>query len=231
MAFVDNDTLSFVVLVSDKLEITKRFEGSQALRRWRRLATPTPLGFIGREERTEGVKTRAVPKSPPSVARNELPKPPTSLDITSFLEEIDSVQDSPLNLPGKSFVDSSCIYTYSNSNVLHPDATNTSTTSSLARTKMAVSAGMKRSPVQTTPSVINRSSYLATTTCSVNRGLAQMLNERGIHAMLPSVLRERSEGDEEMTGRRRLSTLGGGTRKCAMRAKRTDTILSQLSEN
>ncbi|XP_028967182.1 trafficking kinesin-binding protein 1 [Galendromus occidentalis] len=181
----------------DKLDLIKRLEGSRTLHRWRRLATPTPLGLIGLAEETEGIKTRAVPKSLPSLPKDNSPKPPSSLDITSFLEEIDRAEESPQNFPGKSFVDSSCIYTYSNSNVLHPDSTHT--TPSLGLTKMAISAGRNRSPVQTTPSVINRSSLLATTTCSVNRGLARILNERGIHAMLPSVLRERSEDDEEKT--------------------------------
>ncbi|OQR74610.1 Selenide [Tropilaelaps mercedesae] len=186
---------------ADKLQIIKPLEGSQTLHRWRRLATPAPLGLVGLEERTHGVKTRYAPKSPPIISpsrpsnKSGTPQPPISLDIASFLREV--AVDEPLSQPGKSFDHSSCVYTYSTSNVLHPDATQT--TPSLQSTKMATSGSTHRSPVQATCGVFNRSSYLsATTTCSVNRSLARLLNERGIHAMVPAVLRDRY-GDEGMS--------------------------------
>lgn len=66
---------------------------------------------------------------------------------------------------------------------------------------MATSGSTHRSPVQATGGILSRSSYLvATTTCSVNRGLARVLNERGIHAMVPAVLRDKNDDDEHISG-------------------------------
>lgn len=94
--------------------------------------------------------------------------------------------------PGKGFPSSSCIYTYTNSTVLHPDD-GTSVISSRAGSQVAsritsrsVSRNVSR---QTSAPMTPRASLSRRNSCStfsVSLGLASMLNERGIKAVTPS---------------------------------------------
>lgn len=87
----------------EKLQIVKPMEGSQTLHHWSRLATPTLSGLL--EERP-GVTIRG--------GRNldEL-----GLQIYSLSDLEEDAEDHP----GKQFDNSACVYTYTNSTVLHPD--------------------------------------------------------------------------------------------------------------
>lgn len=87
----------------DKLQIVKPMEGSQTLGHWSRLATPTLSGLL--EERP-GVQIRG------GRGLDEL-----GLQTHSLSDVEEDYDDNP----GKSFQHSGCIYTFTNSMVMHPD--------------------------------------------------------------------------------------------------------------
>lgn len=86
----------------DKIQIVKPLEGSETLRQWSQLATPSMDGLL--EERP-GVKVRG---------GTEL----EDLGIQTYsLSDVE--EDEELN-PGKSFSDTGHIYTFTNSRIMHP---------------------------------------------------------------------------------------------------------------
>lgn len=87
----------------EKLQIVKPMEGSQTLHQWSRLATPNLSGLL--EERP-GVTTRG------GRGLEEL-----GMQVYSLSDVEEDVED----YPGKQFQSSSCVYTYTNSTVMHPD--------------------------------------------------------------------------------------------------------------
>ncbi|KAL1132533.1 hypothetical protein AAG570_010488 [Ranatra chinensis] len=152
----------------DKLQIVKPLEGSLTLHHWSELATPSLGGLL--EERP-GVKIRG---------GTELEDLGLQMYSLCDIEEDDEVN------PGKSFQDTSHIYTYTNSTVMHPDD-NTVVTASIRGSQMSISSTSSRvSSVCPTP--VTRSRRNSTSTYSTTAGLAALLNERGIRAATASAL-------------------------------------------
>lgn len=96
-----------------KLEIVKPLEGSVTLNQWKGLATPT---FYGLLQDNVHVKVRG---------ERNLEELGVQMYSLSDLEE--DIEDNP----GKNFGSSLCIYTLTNSTVMHPDDTTSSITFSL----------------------------------------------------------------------------------------------------
>ncbi|KAL0272865.1 UNVERIFIED_CONTAM: hypothetical protein PYX00_005687 [Menopon gallinae] len=152
-----------------KLQIVKPMEGSQTLHHWSQLATPTLSGLL--EERP-GVKTKG---------GRGLEDIGIEMYCLSDLEE----DDEFIN-PGKSFQNSSSVYTYTNSTVMHPDD-NTSVTHSLIGSKVCTGAtNSRQSTAPNTPRCLSRRNSCST--FSTTFGLAKLLNERGIEAATASSL-------------------------------------------
>lgn len=96
-----------------KLEIVKPLEGSMTLNQWKGLATPT---FGGLLQDNAHIKVRG---------ERRLEELGVQMYTLSDLEE--DVEDHP----GKQYLSSSCIYTFTNSTVMHPDDGTASITFSL----------------------------------------------------------------------------------------------------
>lgn len=96
-----------------KLEIVKPLEGSMTLNQWKGLATPT---FGGLLQDNAHIKVRG---------ERRLEELGVQMYTLSDLEE--DVDDHP----GKQYLSSSCIYTFTNSTVMHPDDGTASITFSL----------------------------------------------------------------------------------------------------
>lgn len=157
----------------EKLQIVKPMEGSQTLKHWNRLATPTLSGLL---EDRPGVTIRG------SKGLDDLGL--MAYSLSDCEEDFD-------DHPGKRFQPSGCIFTYTNSTVMHPDD-GTSSISTMSRTNSQVASRMtsqcvsNQSSACITPRSVSRRNSCST--YSVNMGLASMLNERGIKAVTPSVL-------------------------------------------
>lgn len=158
----------------EKLQIIKPMEGSQTLKHWNKLATPTLSGLL---EQRPGVAIRG------SKGLDDLGLLTYSLS--------DCEEDYNPGHPGKRFQSSSCIFTYTNSTVMHPDD-GTSTIDSMSRSSSHVASHItskcvsNQSSTNITPRTLSRRNSCST--FSVNTGLASMLNERGIKAVTPSAL-------------------------------------------
>lgn len=87
----------------ERLQIVKPMEGSQTLHHWSRLATPNLSGLL--EERP-GVQVRG------GRGLEEL-----GMQVYSLSDVEEDMDDNP----GKQFQESGCVYTYTNSTVMHPD--------------------------------------------------------------------------------------------------------------
>lgn len=87
---------------------------------------------------------------------------------------------------GKRFDSSPCIYTYTNSCVMHPDDGTSSITFSLPPSQMSSRMESRQTTCPSTPRTLSRRNSCST--FSVSMGLASMLNERGIKAVTPSCL-------------------------------------------
>ncbi|KAK6626067.1 hypothetical protein RUM43_006371 [Polyplax serrata] len=155
--------------IPNKLQIVKRMEGSQTLHQWSMLAKPTLGGLL--EERP-GVQTKGGK---------------TLEDLGFEMYTLSDVEeDDEFINPGKSFQNSSSIYTYTNSTVMHPDD-NTSVTHSLVGSKVCTGAtNSRQSTAPPTPRGLSRRNSCST--FSMTYGLAQLLNERGIEAATLSTL-------------------------------------------
>ncbi|XP_068220882.1 trafficking kinesin-binding protein 1 isoform X2 [Palaemon carinicauda] len=153
-----------------KLQIVKPIEGSLTLSQWSRLATPNLAGLL--EER-EGVAIKG------GAGIEQL-----KLDVYSMsdLEEDEPEEEHP----GKRFMCTSGVFTYTNSTILHPDDQTTSTRS-LQQAQVSVLPAPTTHPTTTTPSTPIRAPSCppsrrgSTATFSTNTGLAKVLNERGMH--------------------------------------------------
>lgn len=152
-----------------KLQIVKPIEGSLTLHQWSRLATPH---FGGLLEERDGVAIKG------GAGAEQL-----NLDVYSMSDlEEDEVEEEN---PGKRFMSTSSVFTYTNSTILHPDD-QTNLTPSLRQTQVSVLA-TSSSNVAPTPSTPIRAPSCppsrrgSTATFSTNTGLAKVLNERGMN--------------------------------------------------
>jgi trafficking kinesin-binding protein 1 len=102
------------------------------------------------------------------------------------LYSLEDVEEDFDDLPMKKFDSSSCIYTYTNSCVMHPDDGTSSITFSLPPSQMSSRMESRQTTCPSTPRSLSRRNSCST--FSVNFGLASMLNERGIKAVTPSCL-------------------------------------------
>ncbi|XP_055390595.1 trafficking kinesin-binding protein milt isoform X2 [Condylostylus longicornis] len=158
----------------EKLQIVKPIEGSQTLGHWSRLATPT---FSGLLDERPGVTIRC------GRGLDDLGLQLYSLsDVEEDFEEI---------TPGKQFQNSGYTYTYTISNVLHPDDGLVNDLSFLSGSQLSsriASTSTSRQPSCPQTPKTGASRRNSCSTFSVNMGLASMLNERGIKAVTPSAL-------------------------------------------
>lgn len=151
-----------------KLEIVKPMEGSFTLNHWKGLATPAMSGLLNENERVK--------------VRGEKGLEELGLQLYSLCDVEEDVDD----LPGKQFESTQCIYTYTNSFVMHPDDGTSSITFSLPPSQMSSVMSSRQPTRPSTPRTLSRRNSCST--FSVSAGLASMLNERGIKAVTPSCL-------------------------------------------
>lgn len=100
------------------------------------------------------------------------------------------VEEDADDFPGKHFSSSSCIYTYTDSTILHPDD-GASITFSMPPSQMSSrmqSTCTSRQPTAPPTPRMGLSRRNSCSTFSMSTGLASMLNERGIQAITPSCL-------------------------------------------
>lgn len=166
-----------------KLEIVKPLEGSLTLNQWKGLATPTFAGLLHDNERVK--------------VRGEKGLDEFGLQIYSLGDvEEDVCEDLPSMKNFGSM--SQCIYTYTDSKILHPDD-GASITFSLPPSQMSSrmhsacpsrmhSACPSRQPTAPPTPRLGLSRRNSCSTFSTSSGLASMLNERGIQAITPSCL-------------------------------------------
>lgn len=115
-----------------KLEIVKPMEGSQTLNMWSRLATPTFDGLLQDNER---IKVRGEKRLE---------------DLGLQMYSLADVEEDYEEFPGKQFDSSPCVYTLTNSTVLHPDDGTTSITFSLPSSQVSSRMSSKMNSRQTT---------------------------------------------------------------------------------
>ncbi|KAM8716448.1 hypothetical protein ACLKA7_003341 [Drosophila subpalustris] len=159
----------------EKLQIVKPMEGSQTLHHWSRLATPTLSGLL--EERP-GVTIRG------GRGLDDL-----GMQIYT-LSDVEEDVSEEIGL-GKQFEAPGCIYTYTNSMVMHPDDGFVNDLSFLSQSQVSsrmASTSTSRQPSCPATPRAGMSRKNSCSTFSVNLGLAGMLNERGIKAVTPSAL-------------------------------------------
>ncbi|KAG8185931.1 hypothetical protein JTE90_010717 [Oedothorax gibbosus] len=144
----------------EKLQIIKPLEGSQTLHHWQRLATPHLGGIF---EHRPGVKIKGEAK------------------INQFEEKVsleDFEEDEDCTHPGKSFMDTSSVYTFTTS-ALHCPNDLTNVTPSYP--SLQLSTRITSQPPSSLNSPQSKSGYSLT-----GQSLAKLLTARGIHAMVPS---------------------------------------------
>lgn len=151
-----------------KLEIVKPLEGSFTLNHWKGLATPAMSGLLNENER---VKHRGE-------------KGLEELGLTLY--SLEDVEEDVDDLPLKQYDSTQCIYTYTNSYVMHPDDGTASITFSLPPSQISSVMSSRQPTRPSTPRTLSRRNSCSTFSVSV--GLASMLNERGIKAVTPSCL-------------------------------------------
>lgn len=151
-----------------KLEIVKPLEGSFTLNHWKGLATPAMSGLLNENER---VKVRGE-------------KGLDELGLTLY--SLEDVEEDVDDLPLKQYDSTHCIYTYTNSYVMHPEDGTASITFSLPPSQMSSQMSSRQPTRPSTPRTLSRRNSCSTFSVSV--GLASMLNERGIKAVTPSCL-------------------------------------------
>lgn len=151
-----------------RLEIVKPLEGSFTLNHWKGLATPAMSGLLHENERVK--------------VRGEKGLDELGMQLYSLSDVEEDIDD----YPGKQFDSSPCIYTYTNSYVMHPDDGTSSITFSLPPSQMSSRMESRQTTCPSTPRTLSRRNSCST--FSVNVGIASMLNERGIKAVTPSCL-------------------------------------------
>ncbi|XP_071546517.1 trafficking kinesin-binding protein 1 isoform X5 [Panulirus ornatus] len=152
-----------------KLQIVKPIEGSLTLHQWSRLATPHLGGLL--EER-EGVAIKG------GAGAEQL-----NLEVYSMSDlEEDEVEEEN---PGKRFMSTSGVFTYTNSTILHPDdQTNSTPSLRQAQVSVLLTSATSATPAPSTPiraPSCPPSRRGSTATFSTNTGLAKVLNERGMN--------------------------------------------------
>ncbi|GIX97439.1 trafficking kinesin-binding protein 1 [Caerostris darwini] len=146
----------------EKLQIIKPLEGSQTLHHWQRLATPHLGGIF---ESRPGVKIRGETR------------------INDFDEKVslgDFEEDDDYSNPGKSFMDTSSVYTFTTSALQSADLTNV--------TPSYPSVQLSTRITSLPPSTLNSPQPKASGYSLTGQSLAKLLTERGIHAMVPSAI-------------------------------------------
>lgn len=131
---------------------------------WKGLATPAMSGLLHENERVK--------------VRGEKGLEELGMQLYSLSDVEEDIEDHP----GKQFDSSPCIYTYTNSCVMHPDDGTSSITFSLPPSQIS----SRQTTCPSTPRTLSRRNSCST--FSVSSGLASMLNERGIKAVTPSCL-------------------------------------------
>lgn len=129
----------------EKLQIVKPLEGSQTLQHWAQLATPTLYGLL--DERP-GVKIRG---------GRDLEDIGVETYALSDLEE-----DEEYANPGKQFDNSSCVYTFTMSTVMHPDDGTTSVTHSVRGSRLASLCPSEPDTSPPTPTCLSRRNSTST---------------------------------------------------------------------
>ncbi|XP_055946882.1 trafficking kinesin-binding protein 1-like isoform X1 [Argiope bruennichi] len=146
----------------EKLQIIKPLEGSQTLHHWQRLATPHLGGIF---ESRPGVKIRGETK------------------LQDFDEKVslgDFEEDDDFSNPGKSFMDTSSIYTFTTSALKTSEMTNVTP----SYPHVQLSTRITSIP----PSTLNSPQQKGSGYSLTGQSLAKLLTERGIHAMVPSAI-------------------------------------------
>lgn len=121
-----------------KLEIVKPMEGSQTLNLWSRLATPTMGGLLQDNERIKVRGERRLEDLGLQMySLSDLEGEKSNLFFLRFvfISNFKFAEDND-DYPGKQFELSTCVYTFTNSTVLHPDD-GTSITFSLPPSQMS----------------------------------------------------------------------------------------------
>ncbi|KAF8764921.1 Trafficking kinesin-binding protein 1 like protein [Argiope bruennichi] len=142
----------------EKLQIIKPLEGSQTLHHWQRLATPHLGGIF---ESRPGVKIRGETK------------------LQDFDEKVslgDFEEDDDFSNPGKSFMDTSSIYTFTTSALKTSEMTNVTP----SYPHVQLSTRITSIP----PSTLNSPQQKGSGYSLTGQSLAKLLTERGIHAMV-----------------------------------------------
>ncbi|XP_035226821.1 trafficking kinesin-binding protein 1-like isoform X2 [Stegodyphus dumicola] len=146
----------------EKLQIIKPLEGSQTLHHWQRLATPHLGGIF---EHRPGVKIKGETRLQ---------------DLDEKVSLGDFEEDDDYSNPGKSFMNTSSIYTITTSALRHSsDLTNVTPsypTLQLCTRVTSQPPSTLNSPQQKTSSLLG------------SQSLAKLLTERGIHGMVPSAI-------------------------------------------
>ncbi|KAF2353083.1 Trafficking kinesin-binding protein domain [Trinorchestia longiramus] len=154
-----------------KLQIIKPMEGSLTLHHWSRLATPDLGGLL--QPHRDGIAIKSALGT-----RRDL-----ELYSLSDLEE----DDETVLEPRKQFMDTSGVFTYTNSTVLHvDDATHPSSALSGLQVSCSVPQTYSASSSVATPPSVPASRRGSTATFSTNVGLARVLHERGVAEAMSS---------------------------------------------
>ncbi|XP_066901533.1 trafficking kinesin-binding protein milt [Halyomorpha halys] len=135
----------------DKVQLVKPLEGSETLRQWSQLATPSMHGLL---EDRPGVKVRGGTELEDLGIQKEKKdkKVVASADATETYSLSDVEEDEELN-PGKSFSDTNHIYTFVNSRIMHPKENIAHCTTSSSSSQMVWSAPGLSGSLACTPSV------------------------------------------------------------------------------
>ncbi|XP_047737920.1 trafficking kinesin-binding protein 1 isoform X2 [Hyalella azteca] len=143
-----------------KLQIIKPMKGSLTLHHWSRLATPDLSGLM--QPHSDGIAVKSALGT-----RSDL-----ELFSLSDLEE----DDETITEPRKQFMETSGVFTFTNSTVLHVDD---ATHPSSALPGLQVSCSVPNTSTALPPS-LPASRRGSTATFSTNVGLARVLHERGV---------------------------------------------------
>ena len=148
----------------EKLQIIKPIEGSQILQHWSQLAQPSLAGLL---EEKPGVRNRGE-------------KAFDELFIGNPLDDYE--EDVEIQNPAKRFDSFGCVYTYTNSTVLHPDdrSSTSSVTSSIQHSRISSTCTSAQSSAPPSPRRLSRRN--STCTFSTTLALAKTLNERELQS-------------------------------------------------
>lgn len=158
--------------LSSKLQIVKPMEGSLNLAKWQQLAQPH-LGALF--EVRQGVQVKGGDKP-----KEEEEQPAENYSLSDYEE------DEDYSHPGKSFVGASSVFTLTNSN----PSSSTSVTPSYPTLQLSTHIASELPSSLHSP---QQSPFGRQRNYSATQSLAKMLNERGIHGMVPTVISNANE--------------------------------------